>query len=136
MVIRTRLKLGCFWRESWSSFTEQKTWDRDRLLPIFDSCIAAADCAVIGDSQYLHALGFDGREATGSQVWRHLIESSLAENLIAEEHWPPLETILRQGPLARRLLRAVDGNFAPQNLHAVYQQLGDCLLQNRMFLNP
>ena len=119
----------------WSSFEEQKTWDRERLIPIFDLCVAEADNAVIADSRYLRALGLDRTTATGQELWRHLIESCLADSLIAAEHMETLETILDQGSLARRLLAAVERDFSPKNLQTVYLRLADCLQDNCLFLS-
>jgi hypothetical protein len=45
-----------------------------------------------------------------------------------------LQTILEQGPLARRILRAVDGDYSSRRLTAVYRQLCDCLQEGRMFM--
>jgi len=121
--------------ERWSSLAEQKNWDREQLVPIFDGCIVAADRAAIGNSRYLKTLGFDRSEASGRDMWQHIIESCLREKLIDAVHREPLEIILRQGPLSRRLIKAIGEDYSKASLHAVYGQLGDCLQQNRMFVN-
>jgi len=68
-------------------------------------------------------------------MWQHIIESCLREKLIDAVHREPLEIILRQGPLSRRLIKAIGEDYSKASLHAVYGQLGDCLQQNRMFVN-
>ncbi len=121
--------------EHWSTFEAQKQWDRESLLPIFDRCITAADEAAIENSRYLKSLGLQRPRATGAELWRHLIESCYTDGLIAAEYKEVLDTILTQGPLARRLVKAVGEGASLQKLHSVYSQLSDCLQQNRMFIH-
>jgi hypothetical protein len=45
----------------------------------------------------------------------------------------PLQTILDQGPLARRILRAVGTDYSRKHLEMVYRRLCGCLQQGRMF---
>jgi hypothetical protein len=42
-------------------------------------------------------------------------------------------TILGRGPLARWILRATGTNPDIGRIHAVYRELGDCLLQARLY---
>lgn len=43
-----------------------------------------------------------------------------------------MEVLLGQGPLARRIVRALDGQ--PDRIDAVYRELGDCLREGRLFV--
>jgi hypothetical protein len=45
----------------------------------------------------------------------------------------PLRTILKKGPLARRILQAVDGDYSRPALQAVYGELCRCLQEGSMF---
>jgi hypothetical protein len=50
----------------------------------------------------------------------------------ADSQWrPPLETILQQGTLSRRIVKALDGDM--ELLSAVYRELCECLAEGRMF---
>jgi hypothetical protein len=44
-----------------------------------------------------------------------------------------LVTILHRGPLARRILTALDNDFSPSRLSTIYRQLCDCLSAGRSF---
>jgi carboxylate-amine ligase len=44
----------------------------------------------------------------------------------------PLKTILDRGPLSRRILRALDGDFSRPALTSLYRRLADCLAGGRL----
>ena len=46
----------------------------------------------------------------------------------------PIETILTQGPLARRILRVLDGATGRRQLAHVYRRLCDCLACDELFV--
>lgn len=104
----------------------------DTLVSILHACIRDAEQALIDDAGYLRLLGFPGRQCQAGELWRHLIE---ATPLDSSEHWrEPLRVILEQGPLARRILRAVGPDCPKARLDTVYRELCDCLEAGRMFL--
>jgi hypothetical protein len=79
-------------------------------------------------------LGYPGHECSAGELWTALIERMLNDDAEHAGQWKePLQTILRQGPLARRILHAVDGDYSHARLHAVYRTLCDCLARGRMF---
>jgi hypothetical protein len=88
--------------------------------------------------EYRAVLGMEGREApTAGEVWRHLIEVGAGTDPAAHEWLPALETILAEGPLARRILESlpVGGTAAEERerLRAVYGRLADCLARGEAF---
>ena len=102
------------------------------LVSILHACIRDAEQASIDDAGYLRLLGFPGRQCQAGELWRHLIE---AAPLNGSGHWrEPLRVMLEQGPLARRILKAVGPDFSKARLQAVYRELCDCLEAGRMFL--
>jgi gamma-glutamyl:cysteine ligase YbdK (ATP-grasp superfamily) len=104
----------------------------DALVSILHACIRDAEQALIDDAGYLRLLGFPGRQCQAGELWRHLIE---ATSLDSSEHWrEPLRVMLEQGPLARRILRAVGPDGSKARLVAVYRELCDCLEAGRIFL--
>jgi glutamate---cysteine ligase / carboxylate-amine ligase len=88
---------------------------------------------VIDDAGYLRLLGFPERHCRAGELWRHLIETSALDN--SADWGEPLRVILEQGPLARRILRALGPACDKARLHAVYRALCDCLEAGRMFVD-
>jgi carboxylate-amine ligase len=104
----------------------------DALVSILHACIRDAEQALIDDAGYLRLLGFPGRQCQAGELWRHLTEATALDG---SEHWrEPLRVMLEQGPLARRILRAVGPDCLKARLDAVYRELCDCLEAGRMFL--
>jgi carboxylate-amine ligase len=109
----------------------QQAFGTDALVNILHACIRDAEQAVIDDAGYLRLLGFPDRQCQAGELWRHLIE---ATSLDESETWrEPLRVILKQGPLARRILRAVGQDASRARLKAIYGELCDCLQTGRMF---
>lgn len=105
-----------------------------RLVKVFQRCIRDGEQTIIDDVDYLSALGFPERRAQARDLWQHLIETHLAASSDYASHWQaPLNTILRQGTLARRILAAVGRNFSHPALEAVYRELCSCLQRGELF---
>lgn len=133
--------------EKWTSVQKQMQWPIDPLERILLDCIEHADGAVIRDAAYLEAFGLRGvASCTAGELWCHLMESCIAAAEGIGEHEPALRAILDQGPLARRILRAmgaadVAGPASPERTAEVYRALCDCLAADparggRMLLAP
>jgi len=117
----------------WSPLAMQQGIGTDALVKILHACIRDAEQAVIDDAGYLRLLGFPDRHCRAGELWRHLIEMT---SLDRSAHWrEPLRVILEHGPLARRILRAVGKDVTKARLHAVYEDLCDCLEAGRLFVN-
>ena len=81
---------------------------------------------------YLQLFGL--KEATNQQnVWKHLF--NLVKGTVNESHLEALNTILTQGTLATRILKAIDTDFSEANIKKVYTVLSVCLQKNEVF-NP
>jgi len=119
--------------ERFSNYQNQKNWDREELIPIFDHCITDAEEALITDRRYLQTMGCAEKEITAGNLWRHLIEFLPAETEMRGEHQKFLRTILEKGTLARRLRQATGDAPTSDKLKAVYEKLCDCLANGVMF---
>lgn len=103
------------------------------LAEILGRTISSADQAVIDDPVYLDLLAYDRSDRCQAwELWSEILE--LAEVDLGDALFEPLEVILDQGPLARRITRALGDpgpNTAPERetLAAVYRSLCDCLDQ-------
>lgn len=124
--------------EQWSSCEQQRALDTQMLHAILLDVIRDADQAEIAHSDYLAQFGI-GRTAsqrhwTAGQLWNHLLDAiglaSPSDNGSAPD---PLPTILRHGPLARRITRAVGPQADPQRVRTAYEQLCQCLQHDQLF---
>ncbi|WP_194720988.1 carboxylate-amine ligase [Noviherbaspirillum malthae] len=128
------------------TLAEQQAIPTEALAGILRACTRDAEQAVIEQPAYLRLMGYPGHGCSAGELWRHLIgrmtdgeydagaaDSPERDGRDSWHAWSdPLQTILREGPLARRILRAA-GGASPQRLHAVYSHLCDCLQEGRMF---
>jgi glutamate---cysteine ligase / carboxylate-amine ligase len=112
----------------------------DRLADLFGRCIVDADRAVVDDRQYLKALGLGTEPLAAGDAWRALVDRFPPSDGFGE--WSAaLGTLLDRGPLARRMIEAVDetrlassdGTRASAELRALYRDLSTCLDANEPF---
>jgi carboxylate-amine ligase len=115
--------------ETLSRYTAQCKLATPALATVLGDVIRDADRAIVRDAELLKVLGFPGRAAdapTASDLWQHLIETTLGD---APEHMltrARLDVIRREGPLARRLLAG--GEVLP-----AYRKLARSLADGRAF---
>lgn len=69
---------------------------------------------------------------TAGRLWGRLLDRA-AERAADPRLAPSVERILGRGPLARRILVALDGDFSRNALHSVYGRLCDCLRADAPF---
>jgi hypothetical protein len=118
--------------DKWSPLVMQQAIGTDRLAKILHACIRDADQAVIDDAGYLHLLGLSDRQYRAGELWRHLLTRT---GLNRSTFWAEtLRVMLDQGPLARRILRALGKAPSSAHLQHVYRALCDCLEAGRMFV--
>lgn len=112
----------------------QQAISTQTLAEILAGCTHRAERCIIDHPGYLALFGFPGRRCEAGELWRHLVETLAARGALHQELWrAPLQTILRDGPLARRILDALGQDVSRQNLHTVYGRLADCLLAGTLF---
>lgn len=121
--------------EHWTPSAEQRGFSIEPLETVLLGTIREADEAVIDDAAYLRQFGWRGEaRCTAGELWQHLIESATAEAAEFGRRWSdPLSVMTTQGPLARRITRAVAGDTSDEHLRSVYGELCECLAQGRMF---
>jgi gamma-glutamyl:cysteine ligase YbdK (ATP-grasp superfamily) len=120
--------------ETWTSLAEQQAWPVEPLNRILTTASHDAEQALVEDPAYLAQFGYTQPRATLQELWQHLWQTAQATLLEQDPAWGhPLQVILQQGPLARRLTRAVGPDLDRSRLHSVYARLCDSLAQGRMF---
>ena len=106
------------------------------LSQILAACTRDAEQALINDAQYLSVLGFPGRSCTAQTLWTHLGNTLQQHQALHSILWQShLKVILEHGPLARRILRALNGNFSRSGMHALYRRLSAGLQQGVHFVD-
>jgi hypothetical protein len=129
--------------EKWQPLERQKRADTDALNTVLLATTHTGEQAMIRDRDFLEAFGIHAREARAREVWQHLIESVVAPDRDFSGAWAEAAAVLlTDGPLARRIVRAVAGenpsvaariSLDHDRLRDVYRELCDCLRENRMF---
>ena len=120
--------------ERWCSLADQKTWGVKPLAKILRHVIVEGPDALVDDADYLRLYGFPGAKATVGELWQHLAEQVWpAGDAEAKPFRPALDVILRQGPLAKRIVAAVGRDSSKVRLRHIYGDLCACLAEGRQF---
>lgn len=117
--------------EQTAPYRVQQEWPEDLLAGVLLEVVRDGDQARIRDADYLRMLGLRGREMTAGAAWHAVCEAARGE-FDAPAH-AALARILDEGPLARRLLRAVGSSPRRSRLVAACRELAHCLADNRLF---
>ncbi len=107
-----------------------------RLASLLDATITNGETAVLDDPRWLEPLGFGSSQKglRAGEIWQGLLERIGMDTGDPLEEWAaPLRVILKEGPLARRLLAAAGPDPSRGALRAVYGELAACLRENRSF---
>lgn len=116
------------------SLAAQKAIGTGTLAQLLIACIRNAEYATIDDAEYLALLGVPKMRCDARQLWRFLLERTMNAEGEAVEAWKkPLHLMLEHGPLARRLLQALDNDYTQSKLDHVYRRLCRCLQAGEMF---
>ena len=117
--------------EKWCAFPNQMTWQVDPLKKILYDTVRDAEGAIISDRAYLDSFGISGQNSmSAGELWSYLAGQIKVE----EELAAPFEAIVKNGSLAKRILKALAGEITSKNLRKVYRELSDCLHENRLFM--
>ncbi len=132
-AITAALKALC--EQRWSDYASQCQVESQRLIPILHATIRDAEQAVISDQALLALFGIEEPQVTAGRVWQHLIQQTMrgSSGDVEASCLHCLDTILEQGPLARRILHALQQDHGPQGLQSTYSELSSCLESGRMF---
>ena len=104
----------------------------DSLAKLLDRAIRDGERAVAEEPALLAALGVRRDRLPLGELWARLLDAEPPEDPAGE--WAePLETILRHGPLARRLLAAAGPTPGRAELRRLAGELGRCLDANEPF---
>lgn len=120
----------------WAGLAEQKAAATGELAEIFGDTVRNGEQAVLDNQRYLALFGRGNKAAmTAGELWQELATDcgpELAEAGHAIQQ--SVATMLAQGPLARRIIRALGDKPGRERFREVYRELGRCLAQGRLFL--
>ena len=68
----------------------------------------------------------------GSEVWKSLFEKVKVN--LPSKYQKALKVIFENGSLSTRILKAMGDDFSEKNILKVYEELGNCLQENKLFL--
>ncbi len=130
--------------ERWSSTEEQRRWPVAPLAELLRATTSRGEATLIDDQAYLAAFGCtDSCPTTAGKLWRHLASEVWNGSIPLPFGGDPtgelgeaLEVLLREGPLARRLLRVLGPDPDRETLRHTYTRLCDCLVEDRLFEAP
>lgn len=114
----------------WAPLAAQQLLPTARLTDTLWRCVRDGEAAVVDDGELLACFGFPGTHCEARELWQHLAQATLADDAA---YRPVLRRLLDDGPLARRILRALDGDLRRARLRELYAELCDCLAEGRMF---
>jgi carboxylate-amine ligase len=124
--------------ERFASTAVQQRFETEPLAAQFRRVVVEGERAAIAAPAYLTAFGLgSAAPTTAGEVWRAIAARSGLLDLPASHPWSePLRTILDEGPLARRVLRALGGQTDREALRLTWRALAECLRENRPFHAP
>lgn len=114
-------------QERWSSLAAQQAMGTASLSRLLLGAIRDGERVVIDHPAFLALFGRGVAPIQGGEFWRGVAREVLPEIP------PPLNVILEEGPLARRLLRSLGREPSRDRLRDVYAALAGCLERGEMF---
>ena len=114
-----------------ASLNQQKKWNEEALFLIFNDTIKEAENTLVTNLDYLSLFDLQSPKNV-NEIWTHLY--NLVEDKLPKQYKQTIEIILTNGSLASRILKACNNNFSDKNIVSVYNQLSQCLKDNKVFI--
>jgi len=120
--------------ERLSALSQQNDVATHALARTLSASTRVADEAVIDDARFLAALGMTRSRCSVNEFWRAVLEDRSHDDSDGGDWWRErVAFILDHGCLARRILRAVAGDYSRDSLRNVYARLCSCLDRGQLF---
>lgn len=120
---------------AFAALEAQQQLSTEALAEILWQCVAEADQAVIVNGAYLELFGCRAASATAAELWQAIAETLTARGCAHSALWRDTFAVIQQkGPLARRIVRALDGDTSRESMQRVYRELADCLVRGSAFI--
>ncbi len=118
--------------ERWSTWASQQDWEIPPLLEILEGTVRQGGQYVIGNIDYLEALGVgDKGPLRARDLWRAIFEgvADRLDNAAAEE----IGALISVETLAERIVAALAGNSSREAISRVYLRLATALAKGELF---
>lgn len=129
-VIETLKNLSSF---EWSDTNQQNLLSTRMLSSLFLNTITSAEQTIIDDRAYLRVFDFPDKKASTQDLLVYLREA-----IDMEDHLPAaansiIDVIIKQGPLARRVIQATGTDVKKSRLQETYRVLCNCIDKGTLF---
>ncbi len=115
------------------SLKEQMKMGTAELAALFDKTTVTGLATNVDDAAYLAAFGLQG-SATVSDIWKNILAHTPAISAYQKINRELVNTILDQGSLSERILRALQNDYSNEKIKSVYKQLSVCLAEDKLFI--
>ncbi|MGK0298249.1 MAG: carboxylate-amine ligase [Gammaproteobacteria bacterium] len=118
----------------WSDQSSQLKISTPELAQILLATIKNAEQTIIDNKKFLSLFAFPDRQCSAQEFWQYLYESVDHDEI--DDHAEldrAIRFIIKNGPLARRILNPLQKGFRHPKLSEVYRVLTDCLDQGKLF---
>lgn len=124
--------------EKWGDSVAQRAVSTGFLRDTMRESIRLAEQTTVSNREWLGHFGWTDGPCSLQQLWKSIAGSLAADHprigqLMAGDQ--PLQVLIDEGNLSRRLLVRLGGNPSRTSLEAVWQELCSCLEEGRMFRN-
>lgn len=119
--------------EHWSDSAHMNELETGELAKIFLDVVATADDTVLRSRDYLRLFDFPERTARAADLWQYLLESTPDTGSAASGWKAVIGFILREGCLARRIVRAVGPDCRRSHVREAYRTLAQNLADGTLF---
>ncbi len=119
----------------WGSLEELHSLHTEMLASLFVATLTHGGNSVISSPDLMRVLGIrQEKSMSAGEIWDYLLKELLLPEDLAGEGWGSvLKTILKEGPLASRILKATGPEPSRAALKETYSRLQTCLAEGRMF---
>ena len=122
-------------KEKFINLEEQMRQRTELLSGILDETSKSGADAEILTTEYPAAFELEA-PCTAGQLWQHIFNRLTHSGTTTLREWDEeIKVVLREGPLAARMLRSMSGDFSHESVARTYRKLADCLAQNKLFLS-
>lgn len=132
LVIETIRALA---NEKFVNLEAQMVKKTEILAGILDETSKLGPDAELLSSEYPATFGLDG-PCTAGELWHHIHKKLLNSGTTTLDKWgAEIGVVLREGPLSKRMLKSMNGDYSRESITRVYRRLADCLAQNKLFID-
>ena len=120
--------------QHWTDTRSQQSIPVEPLEAVFLAAIRDAERATVDSPELLQQFGVSAMSLTLAELWQHLLREVAPDPSAGFDWRPTIDTILRRGPLARRITDALSASPDPAELRRLYARLADCLASGSLFV--